>query len=84
MRKYTLSFADSISHKPDHPERTARQSIGWDVTYQIWPSRASMLATIHMQEKRAHRSSDWRECISEFLPGFLERNFFIAKLKKLN
>lgn len=60
MKTYTLSFAQSIEHKPDHPERTARRSIGYDVTYQVWPSRAAMLKTIEMQGRSAHSNRHWR------------------------
>jgi hypothetical protein len=61
MKTYTLSFADSTSHTPEHPERTATKSLSWDVRYQVWPSRAAMLKTIDMQGRRAPRQDDWRE-----------------------
>lgn len=63
MKKYTLSFADSINHKPEHPERTARKNgrgMNFDVTYQVWPNRAAMLKTIDMQDRREHRPDDWK------------------------
>lgn len=61
MKKYVLSFAASIAHKPEHPERTARRQMqSFDVQYCVWPSRAAMLKTIEMQEKRAARYDDWR------------------------
>lgn len=62
MKTYTLSFAQSIAHKPEHPERTAMKSLEWDVRYQVWPSRAAMLKTVEMQGKRAPRRDDWRPC----------------------
>jgi len=62
MKTYTLSFRDSIAHVPEHPERTARKPLSWDVRYQVWTSRAAMLKTIEMQGKRAPRSDDWRAC----------------------
>ena len=68
IRQYTLSFADSITHKPEHPDRTARRNgsgLNFDVTFQVWPNRAAMLKTIEMQQKRAPRSGDWRACQSE-------------------
>lgn len=63
MKKYTLSFADSISHKPEHPDRTAMRSLQWDVLYNVWPARAAMARTIRMQQKREHKASDWRACV---------------------
>lgn len=62
MKTYTLSFADSIKHVPEHPERTAMKSLDWDVRYQVWPNRASMLKTIDIQGRRAPHRSDWRAC----------------------
>ena len=35
----------------------------FDVTYQVWPNRASMARTIRMQERREHRQDDWRACV---------------------
>lgn len=61
MKTYTLSFADSIAHTPEHPERTAAKALSWEVRYQVWPSRAAMLKTIDMQSRRAPRQDDWRE-----------------------
>lgn len=63
MKTYTMSFADSTKHVPEHPERTARRSVSWDVTYKVWPSRAAMQTTLDMQAKRAPHPSDWRPCI---------------------
>lgn len=65
MKTYRLSFAQSVSHVPEHPERTASRNMNgleFDVIYQVWPSRAAMLKTIQMQGKREHRQTDWRAC----------------------
>lgn len=65
MKVYRLSFADSCSHIPDYPERTAKRNspgLDFDVTFQVWPSRAAMLKTIDMQGKRASRTTDWKAC----------------------
>lgn len=67
MKRYSMSFADASSHTPEHPERTARKSgsgLNFDVTFQVWPNRASMAKTIRMQERRAHQSGDWRPCVA--------------------
>jgi hypothetical protein len=63
MKRYTMSFADSISHVPEHPERTAKKQgrgMNFDVTYQVWPNRAAMMKTIDMQERRGSRQDDWK------------------------
>lgn len=63
MKRYTMSFADSISHVPEHPERTAKKQgrgMNFDVTYQVWPNRAAMMKTIDMQERRESRQDDWK------------------------
>ena len=65
MKRYILSGADSFHHVPEHPERTARKNgfgMNFDVTYQVWTSRAAMLKTIAMQEKREPRQDDWKAC----------------------
>jgi hypothetical protein len=66
MKRYRLSFADSIKHQPEHPERTARKSgsnMDFDVTFQVWPNRESMARSIRMQQRGAHRSYHWRPCV---------------------
>lgn len=66
MRKYLMSFAESLEHKPEHPERTARQTAanGWDVVFQVWPNRPSMVKTIRIQERGAGLGSKvWRACV---------------------
>lgn len=61
MKRYTLSFADSIGHTPAHPDRTAYHHGEWDVHYQVWTSRAAMLKTIDMQGRSAPHRLHWRE-----------------------
>ena len=64
MTRLTLSFAASLEHKPEHPERTAKRSnAGLDVTFQTWPNRASMAKSIRMQERRAPHMGDWRPVV---------------------
>jgi len=53
MKRYTLSLAASLSHVPEHPERTAKRDTGWDVMYQVWPSRGAMLQSLKMQARGA-------------------------------
>ena len=64
MKKYTLSLADSLTHRPEHPERTAKRSrasgFDFDVTFQVWPNRASMLKTIELQQRGEPRADHWR------------------------
>jgi hypothetical protein len=68
MKHYTLSGADSITHTPEHPERTSRRNAGggmnFDVVYQVWPNRPSMARTIRMQEKRERQPMDWRPVVA--------------------
>lgn len=66
MKRYTVSFAASTEHKPDHPERTARKSgtgMNFDVTFQVWPSRVAMARSIRMQQKGAPHPTHWRACV---------------------
>ena len=66
MKRYTMSFAAAIEHKPEHPERTARKSgtgMNFDVTFQVWPSRAAMLKSIDMQRRGEPRPDHWRPCV---------------------
>lgn len=63
MKKYKMSFADAMTHIPAHPERTARREgvgMDFDVTFQEWPSRASMMKTIEMQERSGSNYMKWR------------------------
>jgi len=67
MKTYTLSGADSFTHVPESPERTARKNglgLNFDVTYKVWTSRAAMAKTIRMQQKREPRQDDWRACVA--------------------
>ena len=70
MKRYVLSWAAAQVHKPEYPERTARRNtargaMDFDVAFQVWPNRASMLTTIHMQE-RADTHNRWRPVIREY------------------
>ena len=65
MKRYTMSFAAAFEHVPEYPERTAKRNgtgLNFDVTFQVWPSRAAMLKTIEMQERGAPRSTNWKAC----------------------
>ena len=65
MKTYTLSCADAMQHKPEHSERTAKRYHGgmnFDVTFKVWPNRASLVKTLDMQSKRATQFNDWRAC----------------------
>lgn len=59
-----MSFGASIEHKPEHPERTARKAAEWDVTFQVWTSRAAMARSIRMQEKGEPRPDHWRAVVA--------------------
>ena len=65
MKRYSMSFAASITHVPLHPERTAKHGLrNWDVCYQVWSSRKAMAKSIRMQEKREYRQfEDWSACV---------------------
>lgn len=76
MKKYTLSFAASTEHVPEHPERTAFKTFGWDEVFQVWPSAAAMKKTIEMQGRRALRPDDWKP----WLASGLGRRFLARKL----
>ena len=65
FKRVTMSFADSLSYKPDYPERTARMSmagIGGTIVFQTWPSRTAMARTIRMQQKGEPRATHWQAC----------------------
>ena len=71
MKRYTMSFAQAMDHKPEHPERTARKAgtgLNFDVTFQVWPNRQAMAKTIRMQERRTPRGDDWR-AVAALSPG---------------
>ena len=72
MKPYTMSFADAMTHVPVAPDRTARRNgsgLNFDVTFQVWPNRASMLKTIELQERRERYITDWRACKSAYGSG---------------
>ncbi len=65
MKTYRLSGAEAFTHKPDHPERTARKEgsgMDFDVTFKVWPSKEALDVTLRMQDKRAPHPSDWKRC----------------------
>lgn len=55
--RYWLSFAQSLEHTPQYPERTARRqswrSAEYDIEYRIFHSRADMIATIRKRRAAA-------------------------------
>jgi hypothetical protein len=61
-----MSAADAFKHVPEHPERTAYRNAGtglnFDVIFQVWPNRPSMLKTIEIQDRRASYWADWKAC----------------------
>jgi hypothetical protein len=63
MKRYTLSWIDATKHVPEHPGRTAKRSLEWDVTYQVWSNRKAMAKTIRMQQKRGPRRDEWVPCV---------------------
>ena len=65
MKHYRLSFADSIKHVPEHPERTASRpgrGMDMDVYYQVWPNRPAMLRSIDIQERASNSQYNWKAC----------------------
>ena len=66
MTRYQMSAAQAADHIPDHPERTGRASLGdlfdFDVTFQVWPSRAAMLKSIEMQGRAMPTRKAWMAC----------------------
>ena len=66
MKRYTMSGAAADTHVPEHPERTAKRNhtgtLDFDVTFQVWPSRAAMLKSIEMQGRSEPRLDHWRAC----------------------
>lgn len=51
MKEYTLSFADSLVHIPEFPDRTATIYLTVDVKYVVFPSRKALCKRIRKQEK---------------------------------
>ena len=64
MKRYSMSFAASTEHKPEHPERTAKRALEWDTEFQVWPNRASMARSIRMQQRGEPHRSHWRACVT--------------------
>jgi hypothetical protein len=62
-KKITMSFADACKYQPPNPERTARKSLSFDVTFQEWSNREAMARSIRMQSKRECRNDDWRAVV---------------------
>lgn len=65
MKRYTLSFADSITHVPANPERTAKRygsGMACDVYYQVWTNRPAMLRTCDIQARASNSSRNWKPC----------------------
>lgn len=67
MRRYTLSFADSVKHTPAFPERTAKRNAGtgmnFDVVFQVWTNRAAMAKSIRIQEQGPPDHYNWTACV---------------------
>lgn len=67
MKKYTMSFGAAIDHKPAHPERTARKPaydpMSMDITFQVWPNRASMAKTIRMEQRGESWTRAWKAVV---------------------
>jgi hypothetical protein len=66
MKRYRapLGRISEVTH--DHPERTASRSlpgIFGDIEFQVWSNRTAMARSIRMQEKREHRSGDWKAIV---------------------
>lgn len=63
MKIYKMSFAASLDHLPSYPERAAKRNMSgmdFDVMFGVWTSRAAMLKTVEMQQKREPKNTDWR------------------------
>lgn len=63
-----LSDVRTGKSHPDvpHPDRTGYKRsgiVGENVTAKVWPSRAALLQTLEMQDKRESRADDWRPMI---------------------
>ena len=61
MKRYRMSFGNSINHKPEHPERTARRSPfnTHDVEFGVWSSEGAMKTTMTMQASGPHSADHW-------------------------
>ena len=70
MTRYILSGAESFTHTPEHPERTASRPVAFsgmnfDIIFQVWPNRAAMLKTVWMQQCGENFAQAWRPCVKE-------------------
>ncbi len=67
MKRYRMSAAAADTHRPEHPERTAKRYPGigldFDAEFQVWPNRAAMARSIRMQEQGPHSRKHWKACI---------------------
>lgn len=68
MQTRRMSFAQALTHKDKHPDRTASRPAGaapWygDVEFRTWTSRAALLTTLDMQGRRPPQPTDWRPLI---------------------
>jgi hypothetical protein len=64
MKRYSLTLADSLRHKPDKPELTARRGTGgFDMQYQVWTNRESLARTVRMQQKGGRHHASWSPII---------------------
>lgn len=63
MKSYTMSFAASCEHKPEHPERTAKKVVGWDMLFQVWSNRPAMAKTIRMQQAGTNWAKAWKPVV---------------------
>lgn len=66
MKTYRMSFAASLSHKPEYPERTAKRPSGdHDVEFGVWTNRPAMLKTIELQGMSAPKARNWKAVIKD-------------------
>ena len=64
MKTYCMSFAASLEHKPEHPEKTAKRSSGdYDVEFGVWTNREAMLKTIEMQSNGPAKKRNWKAIV---------------------
>lgn len=50
MTAITVSFAESLKFAPKHPERTAKRSGSYDVTFKEYRTRKAMLRDVGRNE----------------------------------
>jgi hypothetical protein len=66
MKRYSLNLGQTMSHKPEHPERTATKAgagMFADIVFQEWPNRKSMAVSIRMQERGPCGNGKWQACV---------------------